>query len=141
MALSVHAFLEGTLVSNPVNHAIQSQKSTLLMGILLHKIPAAYALMSIVTCQLKSRRKAISLLLLFALASPAGLFLSDVTFRHQLITSQTFVILFALVSGNFLHISTTIVFESSPQHAFGIRRFSVAVIGALTAIVSEFLLK
>ncbi len=141
VALSLHAFLEGTLITNPVNHAIHSQNSTLLMGILLHKIPAAYALMSVVTCQLKSRQKAALLLLFFAFASPAGLFLSDVTYRNQLITDQTFVILVALVSGGFLHISTTIVFESSPQHAFGIRRFSVAVIGALAAIISEYLLK
>ena len=141
IALSIHAFLEGTLVTNPMNHGIHSQNSTLLMGILLHKIPAAYALMSIVTCQLKSRQMAVLLLLFFAFASPAGLFLSDITYRNQLITDQTFTILFALVSGSFLHISTTIVFESNPQHAFGKRRFSVAVIGALAAIVFEYLLK
>ena len=141
IALSIHAFLEGTLVTNPMNHGIHSQNSTLLMGILLHKIPAAYALMSIVTCQLKSRQMAVLLLLFFAFASPAGLFLSDITYRNQLITDQTFTILFALVSGSFLHISTTIVFESSPQHAFGKRRFSMAVIGALAAIVFEYLLK
>jgi len=140
-ALSIHAFLEGTLVTNPVNQAFHNQNSTLLVGILLHKIPAAYALMSIVTCQLKSRQMAVLLLLFFAVASPVGIFFGHITYRNQLITDQTFAILFALVIGSFLHISTTIVFESSPQHAFGIRRFSVAIIGALVAIISEYLLK
>jgi hypothetical protein len=48
--------------------------------------------------------------------------------------------LYALVSGNFLHISTTIVFESSPSHRFDVRKMSVALAGALVAVIVEYIL-
>jgi hypothetical protein len=50
------------------------------------------------------------------------------------------VLLYALVSGNFLHISTTIVFESSPEHHFNARKLTVAILGALVAVAVEYFL-
>jgi zinc and cadmium transporter len=41
------------------------------------------------------------------------------------------------VSGNFLHISTTIVFESSLDHKFNARKMGVAVVAAALAVVAE----
>ena len=49
-------------------------------------------------------------------------------------------ILFALVSGSFLHISTTIVFESSPGHKFKISRIAISILGAVVAILVQALL-
>jgi hypothetical protein len=43
------------------------------------------------------------------------------------------------VSGNFLHISTTIVFESSPEHHFNARKLTVAILGALVAVGVEYI--
>jgi hypothetical protein len=48
--------------------------------------------------------------------------------------------LYALVCGNFLHISTTIVFESSPEHHFNARKLTVAVLGALVAVGVEYMI-
>jgi hypothetical protein len=48
------------------------------------------------------------------------------------------IYLYALVSGNFLHISTTIVFESSPGHKFDARKMAVTIFGALAAVAVEF---
>ena len=111
----------------------------MLAGIVLHKIPAAYALMSIVTCTTRNRVLIFFALLIFAMASPAGLWASDYTSSAQLLSEGTTLILFSLVCGGFLQISTTIVFESSPQHKFDVRRFGVAVAGALAAIASELI--
>jgi hypothetical protein len=47
---------------------------------------------------------------------------------------------YALVCGNFLHISTTIVFESSPAHRFNGKKLTVAVLGALVAVAIEYML-
>jgi hypothetical protein len=47
--------------------------------------------------------------------------------------------LYALVCGNFLHISTTIVFESSPEHRFNARKLAVAFTGALVAVAVEYI--
>jgi hypothetical protein len=43
------------------------------------------------------------------------------------------------VCGNFLHISTTIVFESSPEHRFNAKKMAVAVFGALVAVAVEYI--
>ncbi len=139
LALSIHAFLEGTLLANPT--LLESHKpGSLLLGIVFHKIPAAIALVSVLLSQLKSRKQVISFLLFFALASPAGLLLSDYFAALNLLSEDTFVILFAVVSGNFLHISTTIFFESTPGHVLNFRKIAIILIGVFTAIVAGFFL-
>jgi zinc and cadmium transporter len=140
LALCVHAFLEGGLLAHPrtVNHHHDS--NTLLWGIVLHKAPEAFALMSVLLCEVKSRTRAVFFLFIFALASPLGLFLSDYLLANQWMTSQAFTILFAIVSGNFLHISTTIVFESSADHKFNARKMGIAVFATAIAIAAELLL-
>jgi hypothetical protein len=44
-----------------------------------------------------------------------------------------------LVSGNFLQISTTIVFESSVDHKFNAKKLGVALVAALIAVSAEVL--
>ena len=138
-ALVVHSFLEGGLLANPSSHHANHSNYTLLTGIVLHKVPAAFALMSLVTCKTKKIGISIIILMVFAMASPIGLLLSDYTISNELISDSTRLILLAVVAGSFLQISTTIVFESSPQHKFDIKRFGVASAGVITAIVSELI--
>ena len=59
---------------------------------------------------------------------------------HEILTATGLMYLYALVSGNFLHISTTIVVESSPEHHFNARKMAVVILGALLAIGAEFLM-
>lgn len=136
IALSIHAYLEGTLISNPMNQTIAENDYALIAGIVLHKIPAAYALMAITGTIFGNRRKAVIVLLVFALASPAGLLTGEYLTSDNVVSENAFVILYALVSGSFLHISTTIVFESSPEHTFKFKRILVALLGAFFAILS-----
>jgi hypothetical protein len=58
---------------------------------------------------------------------------------HELITRNGLIYLYALVCGNFLHISTTIVFESSPEHRFNALKLVVAGTGAVVAVLLEML--
>jgi zinc transporter ZupT len=139
LALLIHSFLEGGMLGNPTTLHANHKNYTLLAGIVLHKVPAAFALMSLVTCKTKNRAIISSVLLLFALASPMGLLISDHTLQNGLISEKSRLILSSIVAGSFLQISTTIVFESSPQHKFDYRRFGVALLGAITAIVSELI--
>ena len=46
-------------------------------------------------------------------------------------------ILFAFVSGAFLHISTTIFVESSPGHRFRFNKIAISILAALLAIFTE----
>ncbi len=137
LALCVHSFLEGTLLAHPSTLHEHHNAHALLFGIVIHEIPAAFALMSVLLFQFKDKKKATFFLLLFCLASPTGLVLSHYFHEFQYISDEIFLILYALVSGNFLHISTTIFFETSPEHKFNAKKLMISVAGALVAVVAE----
>lgn len=139
-ALCVHAFLEGGMLAQPEHMGPFYDVNAVLLGIALHRVPAAFALMTVLTHQLHSRNKALPHLIGFSLAAPAGLLLSTYLARHEILSATGLVYLYALVSGNFLHISTTIVVESSPEHHFNARKMAVVIVGALAAIAVEFLM-
>jgi zinc transporter ZupT len=95
--------------------------------------------MTVLAAQLHSKTKALPYLVGFSLAAPAGLLISTYLADEQILDENGLFYLYALVSGNFLHISTTIVFESSPDHRFNAQRMAVAIVGALTAVAVEYI--
>ncbi len=133
VALTIHSLLEGSLLTHDSPFHEKHESYSLLLGIVLHKMPAAFALMA--TLQGLGKR-AIYLLVLFSLASPLGLVLSD----FIMLSENIFLIVFAIVCGSFLHISTTIFVEASPEHHFGLNKILISVLGALLAIVVEYLI-
>lgn len=138
--LCVHNLLEGGILAEPYNASQQYDVNAILLGIVLHTAPAAFALMTVLTAQLKSINKALPYLIGFSLASPIGLLLSTMLADTEVISSGGITFLYAVVCGNFLHISTTIVFESSPEHRFNAKKLAVAVFGALVAVAIEYML-
>lgn len=140
VALCVHAFLEGAMLAKPISIGSLYNVNAILLGIALHRAPAAFALMTVLAHQLHSRARALPHLLVFSLAAPAGLLLSTYLVNHEVLSTQGLLYVYAVVSGNFLHISTTIVFESSPEHRFNAKRMVVAVIGSLLAVAVEYLM-
>lgn len=139
-ALCIHAFLEGGMLAQPVNMESFYDVNAILIGIALHRAPAAFALMTVLAFQLHSKNRALPYLTGFSLAAPAGLLFSTYLAENDMISSSILVYLYALVCGNFLHISTTIVFESSPEHRFNARKLAVAIFGALVAVGVEYVL-
>ena len=137
--LCLHALMDGSILVHQGDDAAGSHGTGLLIGIVLHKIPAAIALMSILSSIIKSKKTLVVLLIVFSLASPIGLMLSDLMHKYDILDKEGFLILFAIVSGNFLHISTTIYFESSPDHSFHRKKIVISLLGALLAIFVEFL--
>lgn len=140
IALCFHAFMEGALLAHPSGHVHQHDTESLLLGIVLHKMPAAFALMSVLRSHFSSTRKAVVYLIIFAFASPLGSMVSSQFHDLSLISDDAFLIIYALVCGNFLHISTTIFFESSPEHRFHFKRLLVSLAGAFVAVIAEFLM-
>lgn len=138
ISLGIHSFLEGTLLVHPSSVHGQEGAGTLMFGLIMHKMPEAFALMSVLILQMKNKSLAILLLAIFALTSPIGMLMSNALYNYQLITAEVFEILFALVAGNFLHISTTIFFESSPEHKFKAKKLLLSVSGAGMAILAEY---
>ena len=139
LALSLHSFLEGTLLGHSSGLSGEHDNLSLLLGIVLHKLPAAFAMMTILVCYYKQSKWPIVFLLIFALATPLGMFFSSYGVELGFVSIQAVDILFALVAGSFLHISTTIVFEGSPGHKFNSSRLLISILGALAAILVEFI--
>ncbi|MEM9325742.1 MAG: zinc permease [Bacteroidota bacterium] len=143
IALIVHSVLEGSLLTHGSHfhhhhesHFHDHESYSLLLGILFHKIPAAFALMAVIKTGTRPRVLEVVLLLIFSLASPMGILISNVFLS---LSQETLLILFGVVSGSFLHISTTIFVESSPNHRLGLKRTIVSVVAATLAIAVEVL--
>ena len=117
VSLSIHAILEGFPIHGNEN---------LLYGIIIHKMPIAIILTSFFFASSLSNTKTIIFLTLFALMTPLGSYLSEnVPFLTNYYTEIS-----ALVVGIFLHISTTILFESSEGHKFNITKL-IAILAAI----------
>lgn len=133
ISLCLHAFLEGMPLA-------KGQHTELVYGIALHHIPAAFALGSVLLHAHQSKLKTILLLGIFALMSPIGYLLSvrigEGTFGN---IEAYFDSIMGLVIGIFLHISTTILFESSVDHKFNLKKFVAVLLGVGIALAGYFL--
>lgn len=138
--LVLHAFLEGTLLSkDPSLMGHHHGSETLLIAIILHKIPESFALVAVLLTRV-SKSKVFFLLMVFALASPLGMLSTELLYHQNLIGPEVINILFGLVAGGFLHISTMIFFESSPQHKFHLHKLIIILFAAGLAILSEYVI-
>lgn len=100
VALCVHAFLEGSMLAQPEVMGIGYSVNAVLLGIALHRAPAAFALMTVLASQLHSKAKAIPHLIIFSLAAPIGLLVSSYFAESKVITETGMIYLYALVSGD-----------------------------------------
>ncbi len=128
ISLSIHAFLEGMPL-------VQKQQNQLVFGIAIHHIPAAFALGSILVQNQVKKHTIIILLIVFALMSPLGyLFSKDLGYLLTGNLESYFSRIMGIVIGIFLHISTTILFESSIDHHFTIKKMIAVSLGISIAI-------
>lgn len=131
IALSAHAFLEGIPLGTQLAGAEIATShhheggSGLLMGILLHRIPVAIALATVLFSSKISKGKVWLTLGVFALTTPLGLLLGLISVDRF---DFEFDIILAIVVGMFLHISTTIIFETSENHKFNFIKL-LAILG------------
>lgn len=133
IGLSIHSFLEGM----PLAGATGTHAS-LLTGIILHNIPIAIALMTMLLQSHISKQQAVLWLIVFALITPLGSFTSYAIGQNMIGgLSVYFDRIMAVVVGIFLHISTTILFESSENHRFNLIKFIVILLGASLAFLGS----
>lgn len=129
IALSVHSFLEGMPLAGDWDHTKQS----LLIGITLHNIPIAIALMSMLMQSHISNTKAFGWLIVFALMTPMGM-LTNILLGQAVAIEGFSEKIMGVVIGIFLHISTTILFESGDEHRFNLVKFGTIVAGMGLAV-------
>jgi len=130
VSLCLHAFLEGMPLA-------KGHQNELVFGIALHHIPAAFALGSVLLQNHLSKRAIYLLILTFALMSPSGYFLSEGLSNGAIGNiEQYFGRIMAVVIGIFLHISTTILFESSVDHRYNLKKMLAVLLGMGIALVN-----
>ena len=139
ISLGVHSFLEGMPLAAPfTGHEIATSHShsgdqTLLMGIIFHQLPVAIALMTLLLAANLKKSTAWLLLLLFAITTPAGVLVGFIF--NTAMAGYDFNLILAIVVGMFLHISTTIIFETSENHKFNFLKLASIILGFAIAIM------
>lgn len=126
VSLFLHAFLE----SLPIGaHEHDLSKNALLWGVVIHKLPVSIILFTMLTELSAGWVKIIAMMLLFALIAPVGVWLGDaLPFLQDYYRQLT-----ALTLGVFIHISTTILFESNKSHRFNFMKFATTLLAVLVA--------
>lgn len=120
ISLCIHSFLEGF----PIH-----QHNAMVYGVLIHKIPIAALLTAFLLKSSFSKIQIVSFIVVFAFMTPLGTYISNNT---ELITDFVSIIN-AIVIGIFLHISTTILFESSEGHKFNLSKLVAICLGIVIA--------
>lgn len=131
ISLCLHAFLEGMPLA-------KGHQQELVFGIALHHIPAAFALASVLMQNHLRKQSVLFLLVVFALMTPAGYYTSYLLSTSMAGLQQYFARIMGIVIGIFLHISTTILFESSSDHHFNLRKMLAVLLGSGIALATFF---
>ncbi len=130
--LCLHAFLEGMPLA-------KDQHNALIFGISLHHIPAAFALASILVQNQFKKSNVIIYIAIFAIMAPLGFYVSNGLSNGTIGGIENyFNRIMGIVIGIFLHISTTILFESSVDHKVSKRKMIAVLCGIGIALVGYF---
>ncbi len=138
--LFLHSFIEGIPVSDvfsantPAHAGLLEFKQSLILGITLHNIPISIAFMALMLHKGVPKKSAILYLLLFSAMAPLGACFSEMLHLAGIEQYQSVMnIALGIVVGIFLHISTTIMFESSENHRYNFTKLLSIFLGAVLA--------
>lgn len=132
ISLCLHAFLEGMPLAS-------HHQNELVFGIALHHVPAAFALATLLLHAHLSKTKIIVLLAVFAAMTPLGFLLSKgISAGAVGDIDQYSDRIMAIVIGIFLHISTTILFESgsADHHKFNRKKMTAVILGIAISLLN-----
>jgi len=132
--LCIHAFVEalalGQASAQPTAHE-QSQHHFLLVSIVVHNYPISIALLGMLLQSGMKKSSALACLGLFAVMAPIGMFVSGYT---GLAVYSRY--LMAIVIGIFMHISTTILFETEDHHRISLPKLYAVIVGLVLGVAS-----
>ncbi|RYZ56018.1 MAG: hypothetical protein EOP49_01580 [Sphingobacteriales bacterium] len=136
--LSIHAFMEGIPLG--FNYRQHGTESSLYLAVAAHKLPEAMLLTSLVY-SVKGRKAALLVLIAFSLITPVGALLADNLGKRYYRMSAIVMYVIPVVAGAFIHIATTIFFESGTrQHTLTWQKVVAIALGVcigLTTLMFE----
>lgn len=120
ISLSAHALIEGFPLTN---------HTAMFYGVIVHKIPIAIILALFFHKAKFSTATTLLFLTLFAIMTPLGSFLMNrISFLQEYAPQIN-----AIAIGVFLHVSTTILFESSKNHSFSFSKMTAVFMAVILA--------
>ena len=132
--LCIHAFVEAmALGQSPEHQSVRDLAAHhfLLVSVVVHNYPISIALLGMLLQSGMKKSSALGCLGLFAIMAPIGMFFS--THTGLAVYSRY---LMAIVIGIFMHISTTILFESEDHHRFPVGKMLAVLTGLALGISS-----
>lgn len=133
IGLYLHAFIEAIPLGMGINVHYEGTYS-LLAGIVFHKLPVSIVLTTLLLLKAKNHSKIIFPIFIFAIIAPLG-YVYGYYFPNLI--PIKFEELMALVVGIFLHVGTTIIFESSDAHRINLGKLIAIIVGF---VLSGFLM-
>ncbi|WP_400080291.1 ZIP family metal transporter [Winogradskyella sp. R77965] len=119
-SLCIHSFLEGF----PIH-----EHNDMVYGVLIHKIPIAALITAFLLQSKFSKLQIVSFLIVFGAMTPLG----TLTSNTMPFAADYVDVVNAIVIGIFLHISTTILFETGEGHKFNLSKLIAICLGILIA--------
>ncbi len=132
--LCIHAFVEALALGKSPDHQTAHDLAShhfLLVSVVVHNYPISIALLGMLLQSGMKKSPALACLGLFAVMAPIGMFVSSYT---GLAVYSRY--LMAIVIGIFMHISTTILFESEDHHKFPVGKLFAVAVGLVLGVVS-----
>ncbi len=132
--LCIHAFVEALALGQSPDHQTAHDHAAhhfLLVSVVVHNYPISIALLGMLLQSGMRRSSALMCLGLFAIMAPIGMFVSSFT---GLADYSRY--LMAIVIGIFMHISTTILFESEDHHRFPLGKMFAVLVGLFLGVAS-----
>jgi len=138
LGLFIHEFIEGLPLGAGLSHHYYhgDLHGNLLLGIAVHKVPIAFIVFGFL--QKSHVRASIRwiFLTLFMVMTPIGMWFGS----SGWLSHWNPLFLLAFTMGIFLHVSTTIMFESSESHSFNVQRVLMTLLGIATAMATSALI-
>ena len=133
--LCVHALVEGMGLGNVDTYYDPASRRMLLWSIVVHNYPVSIALLGMLLGWGMKRGNALGLLGLFAFMGPLGMLMSG----HIPFLAHHSRELMSIVIGIFMHISTTILFESGEVHRIHVPKLAAIIIGTALGVAAVLL--
>jgi len=135
--LSIHAFMEGLPLG--FNYRNSATGPSLYFAVAAHKLPEAMLLTMLVLHE-RGKKTAVTTLLIFSFLTPLAGMIATYLGMHYGFISRMVTALIPIVAGAFIHISTTIFFESgTKQHLLTWQKVLAMVAGVSIALITLFL--
>ena len=131
--LCLHALIEAMALGNSAEHHDVQSRKLLLWSIVLHNYPVSIALLGMLLQSGLRKSVALRWMALFASMAPIGMLAS----AHTSLATHSRELM-AIVIGIFMHISTTILFETEEGHRLHAHKLIAIVLGTALGVTSLF---